>query len=175
MKTVGLLVLVALAGVMVGAEEFYLEDPDSREKFGPFVYGDDATVVVEGTSYLIRTVDKSSALEKRLRDSIVASLEFRNANILDVVSVLRKKSERSRPRESAINIVFVLPPVPEDDDSTQMGGFKFPPRSPESQLPKITYSLRNVSIYDALDLACRKAGLEMLIREDFVELLPKAD
>lgn len=147
----GFLVLAASAS----AEEFSLVREATGKKFGPFEYRDGGTVVVDGKTYTLKTIDRTARLEQKLKELIVPRIDFRGAPIQAVVEFLRAESVRLDPVGTGVNLVLQLPE---------------PARPAPSQ---ITLSLERIPLYHAIHYVCLAAGLQYEIQEKAVLIRPK--
>lgn len=92
----------------------------------------------------------AAALAKRLDSILIPTIEFRDANIGDVVEFLAKASKLNDPDKTGVNIVL----MDKDNEAT------------------ITMTVERVSLHKALQLVAEMAGLSLDL-EDQVVLLRK--
>ena len=170
-------------------------------------------------------VEEDRLLEK-MRQLEIPSIEFRNANIIDVIEELRLESERADPENVGINIVLKLTGgAPAQDaalgldttgfDDFGTGGFddfgtggqmdtlnfpdptgRFPQQAQDpfgtgqfgtgtalgtgtqaeaaatAVIPRITLTLRKISLYDALRIITQYADLKFTIDNRIVFITP---
>ena len=147
----GLLVLAASAP----AEEFSLVREETGKEFGPFEYRDGGTLVVDGKTYTLKKTDRTARLERKLKELIVPTIDFRGAPIQAVVEFLRAQSVRLDPAGTGVNLVLQLPE----------------PARPAP--PQITLSLERIPLYHAIHYVCLAAGLQYEIQETAVLIQPK--
>ncbi len=164
------------------AETWQLRDERTGELFGPVAPTNGAVVQVgERALTLQRSQTKRDQAEELLRHIILPAVEFRQANVADVVRFLVEASIAADPAKEGVNLVYkdrrlegglearapapgkrLESPVDEwgfGDD----GGEPFPPSG--DSVPTITLNLRRVSLYDALETIAEVAGLEWRITE----------
>jgi general secretion pathway protein D len=156
-----------------------------------------------------------SVLIERMRSIIIPSIEFRNANIIDVVDELRRETERVDREQVGVNIVLKLSNTgtaapfggspeptegvgafaPSDNepfgffDTPGSGGlgngvsdvptFNAPAAEPrfgfdETSVPRITLTLRRISLYDALKIITEYADLKFKIDRNIVFITPRS-
>jgi len=103
---------------------------------------------------------KSADLAHRMKSMIIPSLEFRDANIIDVVEELRSQSQKIDPLGDGVNIVLKLPdPQPTEDPFGNEAA---------SDIPRITLTLRRISFHDALQIITEYADLRFKIDKGIV-------
>lgn len=126
-----------------------------------------------------RTILKMKAIK-------IPEVDFKQANIQDVVKFLADASKEfdtvSRESErKGVDIVLKLPPdanapaeVKKTEDNPFAGtGAVVEASAPAGDMPVITFTARQVSLYDALKLTCDLAGLKMRVRKSIVMLVHK--
>ena len=151
----GLAALLCLGAAAFAEERFMLADPELGAEYGPFVYKDGAVIEVYGRPLTLRRLEtKAGALERRMKQIVIPSIEFRNAALADVVRFFVDASIAADPEGTGVNIV--LPPGP--------AGGEAPPRT-------VTLQLRRVSLYDALKIVADVAGLTVRLDESGAVLL----
>lgn len=161
-------------------------------------------------------------LMQQMKELIIPSIEFSNANIMDVIEELRRESERADEEGIGINIVLKLtgaatPVIPQDPLGTDTGfedfgtldefgptsrapsgrmpgsDFSFPgdefstdfgnsfnsagsatidPNATVAQIPRITLTLRQISLYDALRIITEYADLKFKLDKRIVFITP---
>lgn len=126
------------------------------------------------------------SLVKKLNDIIIPEINFRDAVIADVISFLSTESRKLDKNGTGVNIVMsaslaggaptpappALPPTPE----AAAGGEPVPaatePPATAGGARKITLSLKNVPMIDALKYVTSLAGLKYRIEPSAVLILP---
>ncbi|HSI13898.1 MAG TPA: hypothetical protein VK961_17765 [Chthoniobacter sp.] len=117
----------------------------------------------EGRAQEVRDSAAEAKIEHAMRRAIIPRLEFREATLREAVDFLKKKSlEFSEENSTTVPSAFARLQVP----ATQ-------PENPAHSTPaaaekRITLSLRDVSIYDALQKITAAAGVKFWIRADGV-------
>lgn len=128
---------------------------------------------------MLDTATGTQLLQEKMADIVIPSLEFRQANIVDVVNFLRDASAASDPDGMGINILLNLG-VGEEEESVEDNmtsdlnedfGFQ---ETKKSSLPNITLTLRNVTLLDAVKYITEIAGLRYRL-EDRVVIITRAD
>ncbi len=188
-----------------------------RDKWNPPLRKDIERPELEKDQPEVGTGDAiEDRLLQKMKDLVIPSIEFRNANIIDVVEELRKESERADPEKEGINIVLklsggsaaaapsdlgLLPDSPTSSfgGSEDFGGFEedfgsggfddfsgFEEQSFDSPaqaqsggggefaVPKITLTLRKISLYDALKIITEYADLKFKIENRIIFITPKS-
>ena len=91
---------------------------------------------------------KIAALTKKLDSIIIPGAEFREANVADVVEFLAEVAKTHDADKTGVNIVLM------DKENKS----------------KVTLSLQNTSLHNALKLTAQKAGLSVVVEKDGVVL-----
>jgi len=147
--------------------------PVKRETAGPEAKLQDTTITDRG---------KRRLLEK-LNSIVIPQLEFRQANINDVIKFLDQASiaydKDSPPGEKGVN--FIMPQrgaaaagtapaavQPAEGELTGEGGATVT----QGNLPTVTLSLRNVSLMDSIKYITEVTGLKYRIEENVVVITP---
>lgn len=173
MTTLLTVLIVMLAAAMTSAEEFMLFDPATGQDLGPFTYLDGSTVSLDGRTYtLTRVQTAAAAIEERLKQIIVPSIEFREARLSDILRFLSEASHNGRD-EPCVNFVSLgllsttdIPSAPAEQPFDEFwDGHDGYPRQPATAEPLVTLSLRRISLYDALVIICQVADLSFRINE----------
>jgi len=160
--------LVAMSLSSAAAEEFYFVSKSGR-KHGPFTLADGATVVLEGRSYRLQRVAGGASTEDaarrqkvtaKLKRIVIPQVDFRQAHVSDVVEFLRKASVERDPEKTGVNIVLKIGPRPPpkglDDPFSEARDWLNNP-------PLITFTARQLSLYDTLQLIGQVSNLEIRI------------
>lgn len=135
---------------------------------------------------------RSTALQEKMQSIIIPKVEFRQAQIADVVSYLVDASINADPSGEGINIILNLgdggaamastpaPAAAADDEWGGFGdddGFGAPAASSfgggSSSVPPITLNLRNVTMTDAVRFITEVARLKYRVEETAVIITPK--
>jgi len=169
MRTPCLIALAVASVVTAGAEEFFLVNSSSGERLGPIGYTNGATVVIGSSSYRLEKADPGAPLADRMRSIILPSLEFREARLEDVVNFLISSSATADPAKKGVNIVLHAAPPPARGD---VAADPFA-AAPQGRVQRITLSLHDVSVHDAVNLICQASGMEFAVKERWVEIRPK--
>lgn len=135
---------------------------------------------------------RSTALQEKMQNIIIPKVEFRQAQIADVVSYLVDASINADPSGEGINIILNLgdggatmaatsaPAAADDDGWGGFGdddGFGAPAASSfggsSSSVPPITLNLRNVTMTDAVRFITEVARLKYRVEDTAVIITPK--
>lgn len=124
-------------------------------------------------------------LEARMGSIVIPSLDFRQANIVDVINFLREASVASDPEGSGVNILLKLPEgasavatpaadagsdpwaTPAADAGAEGASF-----STGTSIAPITLNLRNVTLMAAIKYVTEVAGLKFRVEEAAVIIYP---
>jgi len=154
-----------------------LVDEKTTEAFGPFLPSNGATVTVgERTLVLQMSRTKREQTEALLKNIIIPSIEFRQANLKDVIHFLVEASLAADPEREGANIVLSRledVPAPALTSSSNEGGVGADVfhGSPTAADRTITLNLRRVTLYDAIATIAEVAGLKWEITEGGVVIV----
>lgn len=179
-----MLVLLGLCGEGF-AETWQLRDERTGEMFGPLAPTNGAVVRVgERMLTLQRSQTKKDQAEELLRSSIIPAVEFRQANVADVIRFLVEASIAADPAKEGANLVYkdrrleggleTRAPASGERLESQEDEWGFgedwgrPISPPGDSVPTVTLNLRRVSLYDALETIAEVAGLDWRITESGV-------
>ena len=151
-------------------EQFRLTDPATGAGYGPFEYRDGAVVQIGSKRFVLTKPSAPSALpaarkdearplQKKMESIVFPSIVFREASIQEVVEFLRNASREydktgGTGKGAGVNLVLNLG------------------AADAAAVPKITYSVRQVSLSDALKLTVQVAGLKYRVQRDAVMIVP---
>jgi general secretion pathway protein D len=134
----------------------------------------------------LETQSRQRKLESKMGTIIIPSLDFRQANIVDVINFLREASLASDPEGSGVNILLKLPEsgAPAAAAAPDAGADPWAtPAAGETGTgdasfsagpgtPAITLNLRNVTLLAAIKYVTEVAGLKYRIEEAAVIIYP---
>ncbi|MDZ4199991.1 MAG: hypothetical protein U1E27_12000, partial [Kiritimatiellia bacterium] len=123
-------------------------------------------------------------LRTKLESIVIPSIEFRQANIVDVINFLREASDAAASDGVGVNIILKLggasataaaPMAPAIDAWGTPSGTPAPDFSggDTSSIPSITMNLRRVTLLDAIKYVTEVAGLRYRIEESAVIIVPE--
>jgi len=146
------------------------------------------------------TKSETQELRKKMEGIIIPSIEFRQANIVDVIDFLREASAAADPEGVGVNIISKIPetgggstqseepepfrqPEPADDiwgdfnfdvedNARGGGGGGSQVGSGTSSIPTITLNLRRVSLMDAIKYVTEVATLKYRLEKNVVIITP---
>ena len=135
---------------------------------------------------VIKTQTAAERLREKMSKIIIPEIEFRQANIRDVVNFLVEASIAGDPEGHGVNIVLNLPaetaeaeaaPVPTlEEELPFFGEEEVPAPAPAPTegplVPTITLNLRRISLLDALKIITEVAGLRYRIEGNVVVITP---
>jgi general secretion pathway protein D len=98
-------------------------------------------------------------MEARLKDIVIPTLDFRDANIKDVVLYLTEACRRIDQSGGGVNIILLGL-----DSSDELGGGDLG--------NNITISIRNMNLYDALQYIVEMASLKFQLESNVVTIMP---
>lgn len=131
----------------------------------------------------------STALQKKMDAMIIPEINFRQANITDVINFLVEASQQADPDKVGVNIILNLNipgastgATPDTADRTALptGDLTASPAdtavAPSAigslNVPNITLSLRRTSLLNAVKYICEVAGLHYRLEENAVIITP---
>ena len=153
---------VAIAILVLGAgcahtDRFALVDRDTQQEIGPFSFRDGATVDLGARIYTLKKLEsRDQVLSDKLRAEIIAEVEFRDADVRDVVQFFRRCRRQ--------------PTVDEDWADPSQEIILVPPPGKADAIPKVTLIARQVSMYNLLKMVADITGLEFVIADGNVWL-----
>jgi general secretion pathway protein D len=133
------------------------------------------------TGVLDRDAARQAAITEKLNKIIIPEINYREAVVSDVITFLSEESRRLDPDKAGVNIVLsggisAPPPAPTPTTPpTAAGGTEPQPTTPsggELEGRKITLSLREVPLIDALKYVTTLAELKYRIESSAVIVLP---
>ncbi|MCX6991812.1 MAG: hypothetical protein NT011_01580 [Kiritimatiellaeota bacterium] len=150
--------------------------PVKRETAGPEARIQEATVTDKG---------KRRLLEK-LNGIMIPQLDFRQANIVDVIKYLDQASiacdKDSAPGEKGVNFILQLkrpgaaaetaPATAVQPSEGELAGEGGGATAAQGNLPAVTLNLRNVVLMDAIKYITEVTGLKYRIEENVVVITP---
>ena len=153
-------------GESIPGEIFFLKGEGSGEKYGPFEYKDGEKIVVGKQAFVINklaTVVKQSDLQAKMERLIIPQMEFRQANIEDVIKYLAKVSidfdKDSAAGEKGVNFILQLKRPATAAETAPAAA---------ANLPTVTLSLRNIRLMDAVRYITEVTGLKYKIENNAV-------
>ena len=156
-----------------------------------------AAVVTPPQPKKVEGESKARQLQEKMQRLIIPSIEFMQANIVDVINFLRDASEAADPEGVGVNIILkldtgaptgVMPEVPAPAPAWTADPFAAQPAAqpavPAEQplatptaeaaaIPRITLNLRRVSLLDAIRYVTEIANLKYRIEETTVIITPR--
>jgi hypothetical protein len=159
------------------SDQFYLTN-SAGEKLGPFDYKEGATLVVGEKAYtIVKVVTRDQEIVERMKTIIIPEIEFRQANIHDVVEFLVKASiaedsGQKDPRKKGVNTIY----IPETAAVARTNGPAADPFLAHLRgslpAPDITFSAHYISLYDTLNVICKAANLRWSVQNGMVLVEP---
>jgi len=142
------------------AEPFYLKHDATGKLYGPYGFRQGAKVVIGTTSFtLVRKAAAQPTLEEKLKLTVIPEMDFRAATVEDVVEFLKSASTEHSPAEDpaqkGVNIILNL-----RGDTRAMQ-------------PCITFSARQLSLYEAIKVVTQIADLRFTIQGNVLMIEPK--
>lgn len=164
-----------------------------RDTWNPPVYEESKTPRAAQNRGVVETKTSAQKLQEKMEQIIIPSIEFRQANINDVVNFLVEASIQGDKAEgTGVNIILNLSgpggeaasPAPTPAATTTDfggGGGEFgdlgsaPAEAPSSTsgLPTITLNLRRISLLDAIKYITEVARLKFRLEENAVMITPE--
>lgn len=163
-----------------------------RKAWNPRTYAvDEEARVFDSTTDGNKTTSVSQMIIKKMKEIKIPEIDFREANIHDVIdflqeqSIVEDKSEGRQDERRGVNIILNLgksggrggaEELVEDDDPFAMGGDDFGEGGGGGRgagdVPLITFSARFISLFEALKIVTEVAGLKYRVDKSVVMIIP---
>jgi|GEM_PF-1529785 len=140
---------LSICGSAAFAESISLKHEETGKIYGPFEMVDGGTITLGKTTF---TIVKSAGIEADLKSTIIPELNFRDAMLTDVISVLNTFVKKAHP-EKHINFIVT---------------------SKDAELPTVTLSLARISALDVLKFVTELTGTQFAIKGKNVVISPVA-
>ncbi len=175
MKQVLTLILAAWA-TFSHAQQFQLETGDGTLS-GPFEVKEGAVVAVGDNRATIRNVrsHREQVLDRMSRIRI-PEVDFRGANIYDVVEFLRQASVEYDEKGQGVNLVLniglednepLLDPFAASDEDDAFG------KAAAESVSLVTFSALDITLKEALDIVVDVAGLKYRVQGSVIMIVPR--
>ncbi len=118
--------------------------------------------IVENQEGYVEAKREREVFRERLRQIIIPEVDFRQADVRDVLAFLHKASVEHDPEQRGIGIIMTIDDHPHRDDSSQVmeaDPFAVSSRGGESHGPLISFRSMELSLLDALDIVADIAKL----------------
>ncbi|MEI6210270.1 MAG: hypothetical protein WCR06_01465 [bacterium] len=151
------LLLVCLSAAVCRAQEFSLQDEKGKTT-GPYALKSGAEVAIGSNRAVIANVrtQKQQILDD-LREIVIPEIEFKQTSLRDAVAFLQQAAAKADPKKRTLNLVLGL-------TAEQEQAFKATP---------ITFTARNISVFEALRLITEIQGVKYSVRGNVVTLLQR--
>jgi hypothetical protein len=189
MRIIVVIINIFVLSVALHATEFYLADSLGKQ-YGPFEFKQGNKISIATNEYTIaKVLTSEQKIIEKMKTIIIPNLDFRNANIADVVDFLQtisfeldKEPERMK---RGLSIVFddsdykksqQKEPVVSNSDpfaatfSEDSDPFAIPQQKTGHR--SITLSMRNVSLYDAVNVVCKLCDMKWSIQNSAIMIEP---
>ncbi len=168
-----LLAMLTVAGcaLTAAAQDFQLRSP-TGELTGPFRFREGETVQMgTNTASLVTVRSQANRILDAMQAIRIPEVDFRQANIRDVVAFLTPLSVSADRPEIKFVLKLEEPPASGSDDSA----FGTTNRAPDSttDASPITFSALDITLKDTLDYAVDIAGCKYRIRDGAVVIMPR--
>ena len=153
-----------------GSDPFFLEGTQG-ELFGPFMLREGETIKLGFESArIVFPSQRQIEFRKKISQTIIPELSFRQANVRDVIEFLRQASAKYAPAGSPQGPVDIVL----EADAGQPGpeSVQTPPGAAE--VPDVTFNARYISLLTAIQIVARVTDLKCLIKENRIVLLRPA-
>ena len=175
----GIIAVLALLAP-VHADEFHLTDATGK-KHGPFEFTQGATLSIAGQEYTVsKILTREQKIQDKMKTIIIPEMDFRHANIHDVIDFLRHASTdldlKSDRHHRGVNFVLSLPRPQHAMRATADPFEEILKAQPlETEVPLITFPVRDVSLHDAINIICKVGGLQWSIQDSVVMIEKKEE
>ena len=166
---------------------------DVTDRWNPPIRSVSEAAAVRPQERPTRTGGGGARLLEKMQSTIIPSIEFRQANIVDVITFLREASEEQDPQKVGVNIILKLdggaatssgfPTAPAEAPAAPVDVFAAPgpetaaeapaAAAPSSATVPITLTLRRVTLLDAIRYVTDVANLKYRVEETAVIITPQ--
>lgn len=140
-------------------DSFYLKEEGTNTVHGPFEFSQGARVKIEEKSYVIlkKTSEKPLSVQQKLEQTVIPEIQFRNANIQDVLQFLREASIQFSPpmTEAQKGVNIILSPKALNNRAT------------------VTFTAKKITLEEALRAVTQTSGLRTRIDGSVIWVVPK--
>ena len=162
MKALFLACVVGAVATCLGAEQFFLVD-QAGAKSGPFEFAPGAKVVLGSNTYTVAkaVATPKQAIQDKMKSIILPVVELREASIADVVPFLQEISannDKTGSKPAGVALVLNIEGVSGE------GAI--------DKVPLVTYSAKQVSLFDALNSVCKQCRLYWFVKDASVVIEP---
>jgi hypothetical protein len=165
------------------ADEFHLRDATGK-KYGPFEFKQGEALSIAGQEYTIsKVLTKEQQILEKMKAIIIPEIDFRQANVHDVIDFLQyasvefdpKSEHRQRGVSSILNLGTPSATPAATTDPFEADPFAEPPggQHQTADVPLITFSARHVSLFEAMNIVCKVCNLQWAIQDGVVMIEPK--
>ena len=149
------------AGAALSAP-FYLIHETTGKRFGPIHGREGERIMIGDAAFLVSTgITKKLTPVEALRLTVIPKIEFRQANLVDVIEYLRQASVMHSPvedkKQKGVNIVLDLKSMPAEE------------------IPRITVSLREVTLAEAMKVIAQVTGMRVRTSGNVIFIEPRGD
>jgi len=166
-----LLAILTVAGcaITAAAQDFQLRSP-TGELTGPFRFREgEAVQVGTNTASVVNVRSQKSEIIDKMQAIRIPEVDFREANIRDVVAFLTPLSVSADRPEIRFVLKLEEPPASGSDDSAVGTTNRAPDTTADA--PTITFSALDITLKDTLDYAVDIAGCKYRIRDGAVVIM----
>jgi hypothetical protein len=163
------MILLAIALSAGATDTFHLQDAAGK-RLGPFEFAEGKKLQIAGTEYTIsKVLTPDERIRERMKSIIIPEIDFRAANIHDVVAFLADTSGREVSIVLNLGSGQTAKPV-EDDPFADPFAAEPAPATPDAAL--LTFRAQQLSLHDALSVVCRLGNLDWAIMHSVVMIEP---
>jgi hypothetical protein len=160
MKTLSWSAVVCLIAAVCTADDFYLKDHTGHET-GPFRVQQGATVRAGDQEFTVSKVEQvDEAVLETMRRIIIPELSFRNTSITNAIDFLVKAGKENDLDKKGVSITLwssaIVPPF----------------KNPAWGVSNITFTGRNLTLYEAVRTVAGLSGLKHHVEATGVRLTP---
>jgi hypothetical protein len=164
--TVASMFAVVTFASFVSADDFTLKNT-AGETFGPFPIKEGAAIRLDDANYKIASITNTAEqrLRRKLESIVIPEINFKAAPMEEVVDFLRKAAKKNDPAGEGVNIAFTSSPC----------GFatNAPPTGQSNIVTSVTLSARQITLLEALKVACNAADFRFVLRRNSLLIVHK--
>lgn len=172
-----MLTLLAMIGCATAAtaQDFHLKTADGKT-IGPFPFRDGATIQIgDEKAHLVKALSPREQVLEAMDAIRIPEIDFRQANIRDVITFLHQASIEFDPQKRGISMILKLDHYEAPTVVESTNDFFQPPvvTNTPSQTSQIlvTFSALDITLKEALDYSVDIAGLKYIIRDGAIMIM----
>ena len=111
------------------------------------------------------------AVINKMKEIIIPEIEFRQVDIRDVINFLVEASKEFDTDKKGVNIILNIGTM-QNDINSSADPFADSSSDNESEIPLITFSARDISLYETLKIVMQVSYLRFIIKDNNIFIVP---